>query len=238
MKKKSSQLDISINSPLTTHYSQLSFKVAVIGSGAASLNAAVQLKRLGVDDVAIITEGAYLGTSVNTGSDKQTYYRLNPCAPDGDSAYKMARDLFAGGSMHGDTALIEAALSGESFSHLCQIGIEFPFNEYGIYPGYRTDHDTAGRATSAGPRTSIMMHEKLLAEAKRLGVMMLDGMEVVRIVTDNNNFDLPHPPPVQEEAMYSFKSSRRADLKESAALFPLRERGVGDRVNNIFKGDG
>jgi succinate dehydrogenase/fumarate reductase flavoprotein subunit len=213
--------------------STLSFKVAVIGSGAASLNAAVQLKRLGVDDVAIITEGAYLGTSANTGSDKQTYYRLNPCAPEGDSAYKMARDLFAGGSMHGDTAMIEAALSGESFSHLCQLGVEFPFNEYGIYPGYRTDHDTAVRATSAGPRTSIMMHAKLLAEAERLGVKILDGLEVIRILTDINILDLPQPPPVQEEAIYSFKSAHRADLKESAALFPLRERGVGDRENFV-----
>lgn len=184
-------------SPLTTDHSPLFFKVAIIGSGAASLNAAVRLKRFGIDDIAIITEGANLGTSANTGSDKQTYYRLNPCAPSGDSAYKMAQDLFSGGAMHGDTALIEAALSYESFAHLCSLGVEFPFNEYGIYPGYRTDHDTASRATSAGPRTSIMMHEKLLAEAKRLGVIILENMEVIKILTDNDGFNLPHSPSVR-----------------------------------------
>jgi succinate dehydrogenase/fumarate reductase flavoprotein subunit len=184
-------------SPLTTLNSQLFFKVAIIGSGAASLNAAIRLKRFGIEDIAIITEGVNLGTSANTGSDKQTYYRLNPCAPDGDSAYKMAQDLFSGGAMHGDTALIEAALSSESFAHLCFLGVEFPFNEYNIYPGYRTDHDTASRATSAGPCTSIVMHEKLLAEAKHLCVTILDGMEVVKILTGNDGFDPPHPATVR-----------------------------------------
>ena len=32
--------------------------VAIIGTGAAGYNAAVQLKKLGVDDIAIITEGS------------------------------------------------------------------------------------------------------------------------------------------------------------------------------------
>ncbi len=232
MKKKSSKSDISINSPLTTDHSPLFYQVAIIGSGASSLNAAIRLKRFGIDDIAIITEGSNLGTSANTGSDKQTYYRLNPCSPSGDSAYKMAQDLFSGGAMHGDTALIEAALSSESFSHLCSLGVEFPFNEYGIYPGYRTDHDTASRATSAGPRTSIMMHEKLLAEAKRLCVTIIEKMEVIKILTDNDGFDLPHPPPVQEEAKH-LSNPHVCGLDKSTALFPLRERGVGDRENSV-----
>jgi succinate dehydrogenase/fumarate reductase flavoprotein subunit len=168
---------------ILNHQSSLSFRVVIVGSGAASLNAAVQLKRLGIDDIAVITEGERLGTSANTGSDKQTYYRLNPGGPEGDSITQMAKDLFSGGSMHGDTALVEAALSAQCFSHLCSLGVEFPFDEYGIYPGYRTDHDTAGRAASAGPHTSIMMHAGLLAEAKRLGTKILGGMEVIRILT-------------------------------------------------------
>lgn len=52
----------------------------VIGSGAAGLSAAVQLHRLGVKDVLIVTEGLDRGTSINTGSDKQTYYKLAMCA--------------------------------------------------------------------------------------------------------------------------------------------------------------
>ncbi|MHC4176540.1 MAG: FAD-binding protein, partial [Planctomycetota bacterium] len=56
-----------------------------IGSGAAGLNAAVQLKAGGVDDLLIVTEGLQMGTSINTGSDKQTYYKLSLCGDDADA---------------------------------------------------------------------------------------------------------------------------------------------------------
>ena len=49
----------------------------VIGSGAAGLNAAVQLAQDGVNDLLVLTEGLDKGTSINTGSDKQTYYKLS-----------------------------------------------------------------------------------------------------------------------------------------------------------------
>jgi len=49
----------------------------ILGSGAAGLNAAAQLKLNGVEDLLIITEGLDMGTSINTGSDKQTYYKLS-----------------------------------------------------------------------------------------------------------------------------------------------------------------
>ncbi len=42
----------------------------VIGSGAAGLNAAVQLAHQGLEDLLIVTEGLEKGTSINTGSDK------------------------------------------------------------------------------------------------------------------------------------------------------------------------
>ena len=49
----------------------------VLGSGAAGLNAAAQLFLNGIKDLMIITEGLSMGTSINTGSDKQTYYKLS-----------------------------------------------------------------------------------------------------------------------------------------------------------------
>ena len=49
----------------------------VVGSGAAGLNAADCLYDLGVRDIAIVTEGMNRGTSRNTGSDKQTYYKIS-----------------------------------------------------------------------------------------------------------------------------------------------------------------
>ena len=53
------------------------YDAIVIGSGAAGLNAADVLYENGMTNIAIITEGLYTSTSINTGSDKQTYYKLS-----------------------------------------------------------------------------------------------------------------------------------------------------------------
>ena len=52
----------------------ISLNTLVVGSGAAGLRAAECLHDLGVKDAAIVTESIEAGTSLNTGSDKQTYY--------------------------------------------------------------------------------------------------------------------------------------------------------------------
>lgn len=160
----------------------LSCEVVVVGSGAAALNAAVHLKKLGVDEVMLVTERLGSGTSANAGSDKQTYYRLNPVSRE-DSVRRMAEELFAGGCMHGDIAYVEAALSAREFFHLVEAGVPFPQNRYGGYPGFQTDHDLAGRGTSAGPKTSIMMVEKLLGEARKEGVDIHEKIQVVELLT-------------------------------------------------------
>ena len=125
----------------------------VIGTGCAGYNAADSLFDLGRTDVAIVTEGIKMGTSRNTGSDKQTYYKLSLCADAADSVQEMAETLFDGGSVHGDMALAEAAGSVRSFMKLVELGVPFPCNAFGEYAGYKTDHDPRQRATSAGPLT-------------------------------------------------------------------------------------
>ena len=87
----------------------LEFDAVVIGTGCAGYNAADWLYDLGVKNVAIITEGKNIGTSRNTGSDKQTYYKLSLAGDAPDSVMNMARTLFDGGAMDGDVALAEAA---------------------------------------------------------------------------------------------------------------------------------
>ncbi len=104
---------------------------AVVGSGAAGFNAAIRLKQFGCENVAMITEGINIGTSRNTGSDKQTYYKLGLAGDARDSVAAMAADLFAGGCVDGDNALVEAALSARSFLNLCELGVPFPTNRYG-----------------------------------------------------------------------------------------------------------
>ena len=79
---------------------------AVVGSGASGFCAANSLLKQGVKDVALITENVLSGTSRNTGSDKQTYYKLTLAGDVSDSVAEMAQTLFGGGCMDGDTALV------------------------------------------------------------------------------------------------------------------------------------
>ena len=155
----------------------------IVGTGASGLNAADLLYKGGARDIAIITEGIKSGTSRNTGSDKQTYYKLSLSGDDKDSVRDLAQDLFNGGCVDGDVALVEASLSTPSFLRLVELGVPFPTNRYGEYVGYKTDHDPHRRATSAGPYTSRFMTERLEAEVIKDGVEILDGYQLVRILT-------------------------------------------------------
>jgi len=144
-----------------------SLNTLIIGSGAASLNAAVSLARLGQKDIAVVTERMNGGTSANAGSDKQTYYKLSLAGDVPDSPVMLAEDLFRGRCMHGDIALCEAQGSVDAFMNLIRIGVPFPRNRFGAWVGYKTDNDTRERATSAGPYTSSLMTKALSAEMKK-----------------------------------------------------------------------
>ncbi len=160
------------------------YDAVVVGSGAAGYSAACRLAADGRKSVCIVTEGMTCGTSRNTGSDKQTYYKLGLGGSAPDSVRQMAADLFAGGAVDGDNALCEAALSSRCFLWLCELGVPFPCNRYGEYVGYKTDHDPYARATSAGPLTSKFMTEALERRAGELGVPIHDGLLAVEVLTD------------------------------------------------------
>ncbi|MDY0096490.1 MAG: FAD-binding protein [Candidatus Vecturithrix sp.] len=163
----------------------ISVTTLVVGSGAASLNCADRLHQYGHRDLAIVTEDLKGGTSYNTGSDKQTYYKMSVAGPEPDSPYEMAKALFDGGSMHGDLALIEALGSLESFYHLASIGVPFPHNCLGAYVGYKTDHDPLQRATSVGPWTSKQMVECLLREVMRREIPIFDQHDVIALIVED-----------------------------------------------------
>lgn len=160
-----------------------SLNTIVVGTGAAGFNAADSLYSLGQTDIAILTEGVNMGTSRNTGSDKQTYYKLTLAGEEPDSIMDMAKTLYAGGAMHGDIALVEASLSAQCFYKLVNVGVPFPHNRYGEYVGYKTDHDPRQRATSCGPLTSKFMTEKLEAQVRAKNIQIFDGYLVIGILT-------------------------------------------------------
>ncbi|MBQ8747981.1 MAG: FAD-binding protein [Clostridia bacterium] len=161
------------------------FHTVIIGTGCAGFNAADRLYDFGIRDIAIITEGRFMGTSRNTGSDKQTYYKLSLCGGDGDSVREMADTLYAGGGVMGEHALAEAAYSTRCFMRLVELGVPFPTNEYGEYAGYKTDHDPRSRATSCGPLTSKYMTEALERSVLAKGIEIIDFQRVVKILTED-----------------------------------------------------
>ena len=163
-----------------------SYHTIIVGTGAAGYNAADELYNGGLHDIAILTEGVNMGTSRNTGSDKQTYYKLTLAGGAPDSVRGMAETLFECGSMHGDIALCEAAGSARAFFKLVSLGVPFPANEAGEYVGYKTDHDPAMRATSCGPLTSRLMTEALERSVRAKNIPVVDGCRVIRIFKDTD----------------------------------------------------
>ena len=87
--------------------------------------------------------------------------------------------------MHGDIALCEAQGSVEAFMNLVRLGVKFPHDRFGAWAGYRTDHDTRSRATSAGPYTSKRMFEALAGEVKKRKIRILDRHQVISLLTDH-----------------------------------------------------
>jgi succinate dehydrogenase/fumarate reductase flavoprotein subunit len=162
-----------------------SVNTLIIGSGAAALNAAVSLHSFGQHDLVIATSQWGGGTSNNAGSDKQTYYKLSLSGTQPDSVPEMAADLFNGRCMHGDIALCEAQGSVQAFMNLVRLGVKFPHDRFGAWAGYRTDHDTRSRATSAGPYTSKRMFEALAGEVKRCKIKILDRHQLISLLTDS-----------------------------------------------------
>ncbi len=161
------------------------YDAIIIGSGAAAYGAADWLFKENITDIAIITEKRLGGTSRNTGSDKQTYYKLSMDGFVPDSPYKMACDIFEAGCCDGEKMYLQAVNSTRCFLRLCDYGVDFPRDKFGGFPGYKTDHDNTVRATSIGPLTSKVMTEKLenvVLEKNRTPIF--DNRQVVEILKD------------------------------------------------------
>lgn len=153
----------------------------VVGSGAAGLRAAVELKRRG-NSVAIVSQNAWGGTSACSGSDKQTLHTANTSGH-GDNYKAMARAIRAGGAMDEDIAYVEALGSPRMMASLQFLGLPLPQDKLGGTLRYQTDHDEVGRATSCGPRTSRLMVKVLAEEAIRLGVPIYNQATAIKVLT-------------------------------------------------------
>jgi len=167
------------------------YSTIIVGAGAAGMNCAVHLyefmTQTGIKDaqkrIAVVTGGLTLGASRMSGSDKQTYYKQGTSPEIPDCAEQFAKTLLAGGCCHGDLALAEGISSLREFSHLVQAGVPFPTDAMGTFIGYKTDHDPAERATSAGPKTSRFMSECLQKQVTAYGIEIFDKQEAAHLLT-------------------------------------------------------
>ena len=87
----------------------------IVGSGAAGLRAAVELKRRNVD-VIVVTSMLYAGTSACSGSDKQTLFTAST-GKNGDNVYAVAKAIAAGDEVEVDfdSGVITDKTTGQSF---------------------------------------------------------------------------------------------------------------------------
>ena len=186
----------------------------VLGSGAAGLRAAVELKRRNVD-VVVATQNLYGGTSACSGSDKQTLHTASGSGR-GDNFDDLAAALGAGGAMDEDVAYVEAVGSLPALASLQFMGLPIPLDRYGAVLRYKTDHDEAGRATSCGPRTSRLMVKALAEESARLGVPVVNRSTGARILVDEG-------PPRRAVGLIAFNSGdRTAENPLGLAVFLFR----------------
>jgi succinate dehydrogenase / fumarate reductase, flavoprotein subunit len=183
----------------------------VLGSGAAGLRAAVELKRRNVD-VAVASQSAFGGTSACSGSDKQTLHTANT-AGRGDDFRALADALGAGGAMDEDIAYVEAVGSARALASLQFMGLPIPQDRLGGVLRYQTDHDEVGRATSCGPRTSRLMVQVLTREAIRLDIPIFNHTTAVRLLV------APEPEPLAIGALVMAPKRRSKDNPFGFAVF-------------------
>jgi len=157
-------------------------QAVIVGSGAAGWSCANWFYDSGIEDIILISEEINYGASRNTGSDKQTYHKLSMTSDEPDSVSELARDLYACGGIDGDLVLTMAANSARCFHRLVNLGIPFPQNFFGEHVGYRTDHDTKRRATSAGPLTSKFMTEALETQARERNIPILNKLTAFELI--------------------------------------------------------
>jgi succinate dehydrogenase/fumarate reductase flavoprotein subunit len=79
--------------------------------------------------------------------------------------------------------------SAKAFFNLVSLGVPFPYDRYGGYVGYKTDHDPLGRASSAGPLTSHLMFEALSKKVREKEITVFDRHEIIGLLCSGEGSD-------------------------------------------------
>ena len=139
----------------------------IVGTGCAGFNCADTLWNLGVKDIIVISNGTNSGTK-NTGSDKQTFYKLSQ-SKEKDSTMTWQR-FIRGWRNSWRPCLAEAALSLRNFTS-CRSWSPLPHTNMG-YVGYRLTTIPL-KSNFCRPLTSKYMTEALKSLNQRASLYLM-----------------------------------------------------------------
>ncbi|MBO4888706.1 MAG: FAD-binding protein [Firmicutes bacterium] len=157
----------------------------IVGGGAAGLSAALALYDYGIHDIALVIDNPKGSTTQAAGAGVQYYYRMADYGNEGDSPYRMARDL-SETNLDGDLAYTEAVHSLRAFYRLTSYGVPFPSDERGEYllPG-KTNRKNA-RKIHIGSKTSSLIYEHLIRQVADREIPVFTSQQIIRLLTDES----------------------------------------------------
>ena len=155
----------------------------IVGGGAAGLFSAVTLYDSGIHDIALVIDHPKGSTTHMASSGTQYYYRLADYANEGDSPYRMARDLCEM-NLDGDIAYTLSAHSARAFYRLASFGVPFPADERGEYVLSGKTGKKNARKIHIGSRTSSVIYDQLIRQVSDRSIPVFTSQQVIRFLTD------------------------------------------------------
>lgn len=161
----------------------------IVGGGAAGLSTALSLYDLGIHDIALVIDSPRGSTTQAASAGIQYYYRLADYGNEGDSPYRMARDL-SDTNLDGDIAYAQAAHSLRAFYRLTSYGVPFPSDEKGEYflPG--KNGKKYARKIHIGSKTTSLIYEQLIRQVSDREIPVFTSQQIIRLLTDETGENL------------------------------------------------
>lgn len=170
---------------MSTHERQVSTSVLVIGTGGAGLRAAIELAERGIDVLAVGKRGRTdAHTALAAGGINAALATMDPA----DTWQQHAADTIAESYHLADPRTVEVVARGaeEGIRDLERYGMRFAREADGRISQRFFGAHTYRRTAFAGDYTGLEIQRTLVARAEAVGVPILDGVQVTRLLLDDS----------------------------------------------------
>ncbi|WP_419956837.1 FAD-dependent oxidoreductase [Microbacterium candidum] len=164
---------------------RLATGVLVIGTGGSGLRAAIELAGRGTDVLAVGKRPRLdAHTSLAAGGINAALGTMDPS----DSWQQHAADTIKESYFLADPQIVETVVRGaeEGIRDLERYGMSFAREDDGRISQRFFGAHTWRRTAFAGDYTGLEIQRSLVAEAERLGIPILDGVYITRVLVDDN----------------------------------------------------